>query len=202
LDIVVVYFPTGTRSKDPESDGDLISLREERSRLRGKLSGALTTPSKALTLLMGDFNTVVHDDDRINPLAQTETGRRDAVEEEHWRNAVARKFDMYELEQPLATYQEGGTRSRIDRVYTNQPPSDQLDKRVGCAALEWVPKLSAHRAITCVRAEKSHSINPNSAIPDWVLDHQRFPRLVASRFWENAVVLKKKAIHPFLLSCS
>ena len=136
LDITVVYFPTGQLSKTSAQDGGgFMSLHEERNRIRVRLSQCLADPSVALSLVMGDFNTVVNADDRWNLGSDCAMGGRDATEEAHWQNVVANKLELYELRQPLATYWESQTRSRIDRVYTNQPPADQIDRNVQCAAL-------------------------------------------------------------------
>eukprot|EP00959_Pyramimonas_sp_CCMP1952_P386995 8110371-Pyramimonas_sp.AAC.1 len=55
------------------------------------------------------------------------------------------------MHQEAPTHTSSPARSRLDRAHVNFDPSDQLDKQIGCAALEWVPRLSAHRAISFFR---------------------------------------------------
>ena len=57
--------------------------------------------------------------------------------------------------QELATHNSGLARHRLDRVYTSQHVCDQLDSKLGCAALEWVPKLSDHRAVVFFRSRSN-----------------------------------------------
>ena len=67
------------------------------------------------------------------------SGSRDKAEEEEWQSRVAPPHGLFELVQDGPTFRSGACRSRLDRVYVNQPTADQLDRRIGCAALEWVP---------------------------------------------------------------
>jgi len=182
IDICVCYFPTGTQSEDPDSPGELLPLRRERSAMREKLRAAMAPRETALSVVMGDFNTVVEAKDRWNCLHQCECGARDAAEETHWKEAVALPAGLYEIRQSGATFHNSATRSRIDRVYTNQPPSDQLDKEVGCWALEWVQHLSQHRALAFTRRSPVGKCDEDRPIQDWVVRHERFPKEVSTRF--------------------
>ena len=103
------------------------------------------------------------------------TGAQGRGEETHWNENVAVPKGLYELEQEAATYQEAGVRSITDRVYTNLPPADGLDKQIFCSPLEWVPNLSAHRALAFGRRTKPRQQDDIKAIPNWVIKHSRFP---------------------------
>ena len=49
------------------------------------------------------------------------------------------------------THENAVVRSRLDRAYWNAPLAEQLDRVLTCAALEWVPHLSAHRPVAVSR---------------------------------------------------
>ena len=95
------------------------------------------------------------------------------MEESHWKRVVSGRFHLEELYQPAMTHASASGRSRLDRVYTTQRVSDQLDRQVRSAALEWVPHLSAHRAVALTRSTTVRSgevgAPPNEAFqhPDW-----------------------------------
>ena len=131
---------------------------------------------------MGDFNTVVCEEDRWDTHNDRATGARDKGEEEHWRETVANPLSLYELQQEQFTFKCSSSRSRIDRIYTNQPASDQLDPQICCAALEWTPRLSDHRAVAFARTSSPVSPQGNRPIQDWILKHERFPCVVADIF--------------------
>jgi len=184
LDLVVTYFPTGTKSGDPDDPSQLLSLREERARLRNNMAQHLADPAEAVSVVFGDFNTVTRAEDRWNLAKEEHSGARDRSEESHWVEKVAIPKELYELDQRMATFEEAGVRSRIDRVYTNLPPADGLDRHIFCTALEWVPNLSAHRALAFGRRAKNEQQEVMKAIPSWVIKHERFPRTVAENFFK------------------
>ena len=101
------------------------------------------------------------------------SGGRDAAEEAHWRRLIAGPYRLEELFQPAMTHASAAGRSRLDRIYTSQHLSDQLDRQVRSAALEWVPHLSAHRAVAIVRNTTTRSVDPEVPPaagfqhPDW-----------------------------------
>jgi len=153
----VVYFPTGTRTEEVAGSGELRTLREERNTTRRALARAIAPTHSALSIVMGDFNTVTAEEDRRDVVHEQDNGRRDMGEEDHWNATVAHPKNLYEPRQDLATFKNHTTWSRIDRVYVNQPPSDQIDRTISCDALEWVPNLSAHRAVAFSRSAQSNA---------------------------------------------
>ena len=71
-----------------------------------------------------------------------------------------------------------GCRSRLDRIYWNADAAGQLDRTHGCAALEWVPHLSAHRAVAFARLAASRTPDAITPLPDEVVDLDRWPTRV------------------------
>ena len=131
--------------------------------MRDSLALAMRPAHMALSVLMGDFNWVAHPEDRWHKADGRYTGYRDARDETHFQTTLARPFALHELRQPAATHDNAHARSRLDRVYWNQPLSEQLDRLILCTALEWVPHLSAHRAVAFSRSRPLRS--PDSSRP-------------------------------------
>ena len=75
----------------------------------------------------------------------------DNRDENHWQENLAQGRSLHEIYQPMATHSDAHARSRLDRDYTSQHTADQLDTTLGCAPLEWVPNLSAHRPLLFFR---------------------------------------------------
>ena len=164
-----------------------MSLRKERNGVRTKIHSATRSSNTSLTVIMGDFNTATRASDRWDITNGVPTGERDKGEEEHWQETVAQRHGLYELGQDQFTFNCSLSRSRIDRIYTNQPPSNQIDHSFSCSALEWVNNLSNHRAVAFSRTTKPPPITPLHPRPlqPWVLQHTRFPSLVASIFLDR-----------------
>jgi len=192
LDIWVAYFPTGTREKRAEGEagpkkGEYKTLAQMRSEIRETLARHLAPREKRLSLICGDFNTTVCKEDRWRR-GEKSRQDRDANEELEWSSRVAKPFGLYEIKQEDATYQAFENnilvcRSRIDRFYSNQPISDQLDKEIQCAALEWPPtSVSSHRALVASRCTKESKRQEDRPIPDWVCKSKDFAMRVSVGF--------------------
>ena len=106
---------------------------------------------EALTLLFGDFNTVKAKEDRWSYQTGRWTGDRNAGEETHWANNVERVHGLYEIAQDAPTFDGALARSRLDRVYTNQHHSGQIDRITGAVVLNLMKVASDHRAIAFAR---------------------------------------------------
>ena len=187
LDILVGYYPTGTRETlhDPslpeplEEAVSLSSLRAQRGALTDKVREYLKQ-SSALILFGADFNFVVHDRDRWNHSIGCFVGSRDAVEARGWEVALPQDR-LYELYQPSHTHSGPFSTSRIDRVYTNQHLSNQLDRTVFAAVLEDTG-LSQHRPVAFGRWARLPREDRNRPISEDIVQDERWPLRVAMEF--------------------
>eukprot|EP00959_Pyramimonas_sp_CCMP1952_P129657 2711478-Pyramimonas_sp.AAC.1 len=73
------------------------------------------------------------------------------------------------------THDNAAARSRLDRVYWNQSVSEQLDRHIFCAPLEWVPHLSAHKAVAFGRRCPARTSDGPRPVPAAIL---RDPRIL------------------------
>ena len=190
LDLWVAYMPTGTPRVDglgPASsslDNDR-DIRRQRYDIREAWKNHLSPRSETLSVIMGDFNTVTRAVDRWGGSEASWNGSRDKVEEDHWRTTIADPFGLYELSQDSMTFQypDHSGQSRLDRIYVNQDVTDQLDRRVGCASLEWTLNLSNHRALAFSREILPVKPPEERTIPDWVLKIPGWRIRTAQRFF-------------------
>ena len=155
-DIYSLSFATGDAPHIPADPAAGAAAearaRQQRADMRLALAGAMRPAHLALSILLGDFNWVPENTDRWHKRGGSYTGHRDARDEAHFVAHIARPFALRELRQPAATHDNAHARSRLDRVYRNQPLSEQLDRQIVCSALEWIPHLSAHRAVAFSRS--------------------------------------------------
>jgi len=140
LDIVCAYLPTGDATCAAHRKNAIIDIG---SHIRPR--------DEVLTVMAGDFNFVEDERDRYCTLTGDWTGSKDSGEAEVFRDHIRTPHCMYEFEQNHFTCEAGGARSRIDRMYTNQHVSFQLDRHITCNVLEWDKHLSVHRPITFSR---------------------------------------------------
>ena len=115
-----------------------------------------------LPILMGGFNYVAHRRDRFSKPDGNAPDSHEATEESHFCRVLGDPFGFCELHQEEFTHDSALGRSRLDRVYSNHYLTDQLDRRIGCAALSWVPWLSAHRPVAFFRRRPSAAITTTS----------------------------------------
>ena len=83
------------------------------------LAQRLRPSSTSLSILAGDWNWVANKEDRTELEGGTHTGDRDELEEKHWHEVSSKAAGMFEWHQSGDTYASPGSRSRIDRVYSN-----------------------------------------------------------------------------------
>ena len=134
-----------------------------------------------LTILVGDWNFVVKDNERFSKTDAAWSGARDKQCAEDWVERLQNPHHLHELQQPHFTCDTATSRSRLDRVYTNHFAADQLDSNYTCAALNWTG-LSAHRPIFFARSTPKRSIQAGNSLPQDPLDHPDWPRRVALEY--------------------
>ena len=130
-----------------------------------------------LHLVAGDFNSVMSTD-RFNKEDGRFTGGADAREAAIWRDVIEAGIGCYELWQKEATHNGPMSRSRIDRVYTTQPVSDQLDHVVAATPLEWCPHLSQHRPLLFIRRRRQRDAAQEKPLRDDIVLHPDWPHRV------------------------
>ena len=157
LDIWVVYAD----ATSPSSRKKLVS----------SLTRAVAGASSSLSIVVGDFNFVECDEDRIAEGVWKGSSNRD--EAHHFKTSFAQPLGFAELEQDCYTYRSASlptTFSKIDRVYSNHHTAEQLQADFFCGVLPWPsPELSDHRPIRFGR--RSSSFHPSSSLPSWTLNH-------------------------------
>lgn len=152
MDIFVIYHHTGNSAR----------AKQLRSSTRATLASQINPRSEVLSILMGAFNYVAHRRDRFSKPDGNALDSHEATEESHFCRVLGDPFGFCELHQEEFTHDSALGRSRLDRVYSNHYLTDQLDRRIGCAALSWVPWLSAHRPVAFFRRRPSAAITTTS----------------------------------------
>ena len=132
---------------------------------------------------MGDFNYVAHKRDRFSKVDANWSDNEDATEERRFCRILRDPFGFCELEQEEYTHDSARGRSRLDRIYSNHHLTDQLDRRIGCAALAWVRQLSAHRPVAFFRQHSAHG-NVDNRVPAAPMKDPRWSQRVALRYGE------------------
>ena len=111
------------------------------------LATRVSHPETALSILGGDFNFVADNHDRANVLTATTTLRMDIAETSLFKELLSPKR-VFELEQDDLTHRSSTGSSRLDRIYANYNPAQQLDHQILCTTLPWPdPGVSAHRPV-------------------------------------------------------
>ena len=194
LDIFAVYMQSGS---DP-------SNRNARKHSIQILGNNIQPQDSVLSIVCGDFNFVEHNQDRWAKGDGHWTGNRDRVETETFTQ-ISRNRGIHELQQHCFTHECATARSRLDRIYMNNPVSDQLDRVYSCYALP-ATTISAHRAVVFSRIAPTKTDEQNY-IPERVARHPDFGRRVALEFQElrrkddvrdspvRQLVLIKRAMH-------
>ncbi|CAK0909089.1 unnamed protein product, partial [Prorocentrum cordatum] len=152
LDVHVVYFTTGTpgmvQPLGMAVDGALTACaREQRSHMRQAISAAMSPKEEVLSMVMGGFNWVAAPEDRMVKSTGEFSVADDAAEQREAMATLWSPAGLYEVRQDEPTHECAHAWSRLDRCYWNADRAGQQDRHMSCTALEWVPHLSAHRAI-------------------------------------------------------
>jgi exonuclease III len=173
LDIFVLYHHTGSSAL----------AKAARDSTRTNISAAVRPQPEVLSILMGDFNYVAHKRDRFSKVDANWSDNEDATEERRFCRILRDPFGFCELEQEEYTHDSARGRSRLDRIYSNHHLTDQLDRRIGCAALAWVRQLSAHRPVAFFRQHSAHG-NVDNRFPAAPMKDPRWSQRVALRYGE------------------
>jgi len=178
LDIISVYFPTGDSTHEDdireagfEVGGRTVSNFELREALCRRLALRIRPRDQGVTVIAGDFNFVVNPLDRLCTSSCKNTGGRDHRDLARWRDLVETPFGFHELFQPEPTYASPDSRSRLDRVYSNQWDTEFMDKAFSSTALRWTPHLSRHRPLSMRKSLPASTQNGNRPISEQVLAH-------------------------------
>ena len=183
LDLWAVYLTTGEgTNKDYQA----------RKHTRKLLHGNMTSHTTTLSIVTGDWNYVVHHNDRWGCSGQNWTGDKDHKEAEEANEDTFHPHNLHELYQENHTYFSTKATSRIDRTYTNHHLSDQLDHKFGCTALSRQKELSLHAAISYYRQRPPRHDNSNEVqytlptISNGTINHPDWPRRVAAELHKIA----------------
>ena len=190
LDLWALYFHTGATVSEQDLHGVFpaaiprcTSFAAIREHMRSRVGRAIAHRSAVLTVLAGDFNWVVADDDRRSISTMEVSGARDRGEEWHFRKTVLTPHGLHELYQADFTHRSGLAWSRLDRIYCNQHVTEQLDRDIRVTAMEWRPELTNHRAVgfsKCIPDKRQSSAVGVSAA---AVRHQDFPRRVKLKYY-------------------
>ena len=164
LDLYVCYFPTGPSSE------------ENKRQLIQRLSEHLAPREHALTILMGDWNFVMMQDDRFCLRTLQSTGHTDSPTAKQFEDFL-NNHHLHELEQPMFTHENTTAYSRLDRIYVNHHVADQLDRHFSVSALKHT-KLSTHRPIAFSRQSKATDTDNREKLsfPCYILHHPNWKR--------------------------
>ena len=156
---------------------DLSNSRLQKLNTRQKISYTVRPKDEALSVISGDFNFVENAEDRWGMNAEDFPGQNNANNANFFKSELRHKHGFHEWEQAFFTCDAGGARSRIDRMYSNQHVSFQIDHNCSCSALEWDFELSRHRAI---------SFSRQSPVPRCFQDKPLQPALFKRKGWNFA----------------
>ncbi len=183
LDILVSYFHTGGEVRDLDKFGVHPSYMEYcnsfprlREHLRDRISSAIRSKDRVLTLFGGDYNWVPQDIDRRAKSTMLTSGGRNNFDERHFQASLGSRHGFVELHQPEMTHDGPTALSRLDRFYLNHHLVEQIDRDLQSVALEWRHDLSHHRALFIARrlpAVLDDSLKP---ISPSVFSHPDFAR--------------------------
>ena len=189
LDVVCVYLDAGP------PHARIASMR--------KLGGCLASKDAVLSIVVGDFNFVNDAQGRWSSSNSNWATNGDLREAEHLEQYVLKPFGLCEWEQPHFTCLAKGVWSRLDRTYTNQHVSHQLDTCCKAYVKPWCkigsqneiqeaeangatsqpPDLedkmaSTHRPIGISRCSASHTSKAAPPKAIWPYKHKHFSERV------------------------
>jgi hypothetical protein len=182
LDVVNVHFELEMATGD-------VGFYAARLGLANTILRAIAPRHLVHTLLAGDWNTTASDEPRLNPVEGVFSSGRSSIA----LHMEAGLEGFTELFQPHYTRRgmSGGiitNLSRIDRVYSNGPTCELLDRRPVVATYGVISNTlspSDHIPVT-VKFFPSPAGPPlHPTIPPWVAKHRFFPTMVA-QLWRTA----------------
>ena len=180
LDLFSVYLPTGNAGS---SEQERLSLLQQRCNIRKKIADRTKPVHGALSIVGGDFNYVTEEKDRWT-LAKGDWSCTDnSADQKDFLEKLGPQTGLHELHQEHATHRSGLAQSRLDRVYTNQHCSVQLDSSLGCAALEWDTDISHHRPVIFFKNHRSKDeVDRPTLLSTGVIQDPRWPDRVRAKF--------------------
>ena len=107
----------------------------------------MATHTDRLWVVVGDFNWVATQEDRVELRGGTFTGQADTRDEDHWQETVAAPGLLQEMRQSEFTFYSSVARSRLDRVYTTHHTADFFSGRFRAVAL---PATRGLRPSACI----------------------------------------------------
>eukprot|EP00959_Pyramimonas_sp_CCMP1952_P166240 3474441-Pyramimonas_sp.AAC.1 len=93
----------------------------------------------------GDFNWAPAAVGRRSCSDAGASGHRNHREESHFNAVLRHPFGLEEMHQPEMAFASSRARSRLDRIYCSRHVSEQLDREIKAAALEWKPHCRTTR---------------------------------------------------------
>ena len=172
LDIGIVYLHTG-------------AAQAQRRTLQEAILRHLRPRETALSILFGDWNYVAQDEDRFCKYDARWTGDPDAPEQRWFSQTFCSERGFQELAQPDYTHDSALGQSRLDRVYSNHPLADQLDRDWGCSALDWSKGLSNHRPISFFRRGHTKRDFQSRPLPSSVFTHPEWGHRTALAYHQR-----------------
>lgn len=189
LELLVAYFHTGNEVKEADKHGVLPSWWDRcnsfpqlRRHLRHRIAGAIRPRHEALTIIGGDFNWTVQEQDRRSKSNMVNSGRGGVAEEKHFLSCMS---GFEELFQEEMTHECDSAFSRIDRIYSNQHAAETIDRELRAAALEWRRDLSNHRPVFASRRLPDKSNAGLKPITTDIYTHRDFVRRVKLEWQER-----------------
>ena len=173
VDMYVCYLPTGSQNEDQKLH-TINSIRE-----------SLAPNNTVLSILMGDWNFVMHDEDRLCMRTMQFTGNTDRPLARNFQ-ALLNTHDLHELEQLAYTHENSTAQSKIDRIYSNHHIADQLDKQFSTATLPRT-HLSTHKPITFARRSRQTNDHEHKKVqfPTYILNHKQWNRNLHLNYHEK-----------------
>jgi hypothetical protein len=160
-----------------------------RAALARTILRAVAPRSSTHTLLVGDWNSTASDDPRFNPVEGTFSAGRGSIAKILEQGLT----DFTELFQPHFTRRglSGGVivnLSRIDRIYSNQPTCELLDRKPMVATLGLIMDTttpSDHIPVTVKFFPPPAGPPSHPTIASWIAKHPFFP-IAVTQLWRTA----------------
>ena len=168
--IAVVYLHTGN------SGG-----KDERQQVLRAVLRKMEEYGISMNIILGDFNFVMRQEDRFGGESEGFTGQKDKKEAET-AEELLKGAGLVEVDQTDYTYRFENMRSRLDRIYANIRPFENLDRDIGCAALEWKDCLSRHRAVSAFKRSPQKPQVGHRDIDDHVFKDENWARRVKCQY--------------------
>ena len=174
IDIVVMYLQTGN---DHSTD--------QRARISSmkKLAPHIASRAEVLTILMGDMNFVIDEQDRWTIQSKQWSGARDAPDQKAFVETLQIPSGLQEWHQEAYTCFTGLALSRLDRVYSNHHGTEQLDRTFQCGLMSKT-EHSVHKPVVFSRRGPPRSSEGNKILPNHILRHDDWPKRVAAELEE------------------